>query len=109
MFGIEVTEPADNVTVTIRDGAGKPVHTMDLGRQEIGVLPLAWDGKTDSGATAVDGRYSVSVAATRAGEKTAAQTLSFGQIGSVSTNAQGVKINVPDVGAVDIAAVRQFM
>jgi len=109
MFGIDITEAADNVTVTVRDGAGKAVHTMDLGRQEPGVVPLGWDGKTDSGTTAIDGAYTVTVAATRAGEKTAAEALSFGQIGSVSSNAQGVKINVPNIGAVDIAAVRQFM
>jgi len=110
LFGIDVTQPADNITVTISDGAGKPVHTMELGPQEVGVVPLGWDGTTYSGAAAIDGAYKVTVAATRGGEKTTVETLSFGQIGSVSSSAQGgVKINVPNVGAVDIAAVRQFM
>ncbi len=109
LLGVDITEAADQVNVTIRDGAGKAVRTMDLGRQDIGTVPLSWDGKTDRGAAAVDGNYTFEVAATRGGVKTAAETLSFGQVASVSSNAQGVKLNVPNVGGVDVGAVRQFM
>ena len=109
LLGIDVTEPADDVKVTIRDASGRAIHTMDLGRQEVGTLPLAWDGKTDTGAAAVSGQYKFEVSATRGGEKTKAEALSFGQVASVSTNAQGVKLNVPNIGAVDLASVRQFM
>ena len=109
LLGIDVTEPADDVKVTIRDATGKALHTIDLGRQEIGTLPLEWDGKTDTGAVAVSGQYKFEVNATRGGEKIKAEALSFGQVASVSTNAQGVKLNVPNIGAVDLASVRQFL
>ena len=109
LLGIDITEPADDVRVTIRDASGRAIHTMDLGRQEVGTLPLSWDGKTDTGAAAINGQYKFEVSATRGGEKTKAEALSFGQVASVSTNAQGVKLNVPNVGAVDLASVRQFM
>ncbi|MBC7512981.1 MAG: flagellar hook assembly protein FlgD [Herminiimonas sp.] len=109
LMGIDVTEAADDVKLTIRDASGRAIHTMDLGRQEIGTLPLEWDGKTDTGAAAVSGQYKFEVTATRGGEKTAAEALSFGQVSSVSTNAHGVKLNVPNIGAVDLASVRQFL
>ncbi|MBC7414589.1 MAG: flagellar hook assembly protein FlgD [Herminiimonas sp.] len=109
VFGIDLTQAADNVKVTVRDASGKAIHTIDLGSREIGTFPLEWDGKTDTGATAADGTYKFDVQATR-GEVTASATaLTFGQINSVSTNAHGVKVNVANVGAVDIAQVRQFL
>lgn len=109
VFGIDLTEAADSVKVKVLDAAGKTVHTIDLGSQEIGTLPLAWDGKTDTGAMAVDGHYTFSVESTRGETKTASTALAFGQINSVSSNAQGVKVNVPNLGAVDLAQVRQFL
>jgi flagellar basal-body rod modification protein FlgD len=109
LLGVDITEAADAVKLTIRDASGKTVHSMDLGPQEIGTIPLGWDGQTDSGTAAANGKYTFTVEATRGGVKTAAEALSFGQVQSVSTNAQGVKLNVPDIGAVDIASVRQFM
>ena len=109
VMGVDVTEAADNLKVTIRNSAGKAVHTMDMGVQPIGTLPLAWDGKTDSGAAAPDGNYSFEVSATRAGVASAATALSYGQVASVSTNGQGVKLNVPNIGAVDLASVKQFL
>jgi flagellar basal-body rod modification protein FlgD len=108
-FGVDLTEAADAVKVTIRNSSGGAIRVMDLGSQEIGTLPVMWDGKTDSGATAAEGQYSFQVAATRGDTKIAATALSYGQVTSVSTNASGVKVNVPNIGAVDIASVKQFL
>lgn len=108
VMGVDLTEAADALKVTIRDGAGKAIHTMNLGAQSVGTLPLAWDGKTDGGTTAPDGKYTVEIETTRAGTKSAATALSYGQVASVSTNAHGVRLNVPEMGAVELASVRQF-
>jgi flagellar basal-body rod modification protein FlgD len=109
LFGIDLTEPADKVKVTIRDASGKAVHEIDLGAQEVGMLPLAWDGATDSGTPAADGKYSFEVTATRAGQKSAATALMFGQVASVSTGAQGVKLSLPNIGEVNFSDVRQIL
>jgi flagellar basal-body rod modification protein FlgD len=109
LMGVDLTEAADDVKITIRDSAGKPIHTMELGAQAIGTLPLQWDGQTDAGTAAANGNYTFEVAATRAGAASKATALSYGEVASVSSNAQGVKLNVPTVGAVDLAAVRQFL
>ena len=108
-LGVDFTAPADAAKLTIRDGSGKTIRTMDLGSQEIGTLPLVWDGQTDSGVAAANGQYTFAVAASVAGSKSAAATLSYGVVGSVSTGASGVKVNVANVGAVDVSLVKQFM
>jgi flagellar basal-body rod modification protein FlgD len=110
LFGVELAESVDNVKVEVRNAAGKVIHTMDLGPQSVGTLPLAWDGKTDAGTTADDGAYTFDVTAMRGGEKiSSAAGLSFGEVVSVSTNAQGVKLHVGGVGPVDLSAVRQIL
>lgn len=109
LLGMELTGPADSVKVNIRDGAGNLVHSINLGPQEAGTVPMQWDGMTDSGTMAPDGKYTFDVSAVVAGNATTANTLSFGQVSSVSTNSQGVKLNVPNVGSVNLADIRQIL
>ncbi|HJV88482.1 MAG TPA: flagellar hook assembly protein FlgD [Noviherbaspirillum sp.] len=109
VFGAQLTDPADDVKVTIRDSAGNVVHTADLGAQSAGVLPITWDGATDSGAAAANGKYSFEVTALRGGQRTTATALSFGQVSSVSTGAQGVSLNVSGVGSVNLGDIRQIL
>ena len=67
LMGVDLTSPVDNLKVTIRNASGIVVNTMNLGSQEVGTLPLAWDGKTDKGSDAPDGKYKFYVEATRGG------------------------------------------
>jgi flagellar basal-body rod modification protein FlgD len=109
VFGLELAEPADNVQVTIRDASGAAVHVINVGSVETGMQPLQWDGSTDTGGTAADGHYTFEVNATRGGQKIDTTSLSLGQVMSVSTGAQGVKLNVPNIGAVNMTDVRQIL
>ncbi len=108
VLGVELSEPVDKLTISIRDASGKEVHSMELGSQEVGVLPLAWDGATSSG-TATDGKYTFELQATRGGEKVPVQALAIGEVGSVSTGGQGVKLNLLNIGQVDLNEVRQIL
>jgi flagellar basal-body rod modification protein FlgD len=110
VFGVELTEPADDVTVTIKDGSGNAVHKVDLGPRDIGTSPLSWDGVGDSGAKLPDGNYRLEVSATRGGKAVSGvSSLQFGQVGSVSSSNNAVKLNVPGLGALDLSTVRQFL
>jgi len=108
-FGVEMTEPADKVTVTIKNAGGVTMRTMQLGALEAGTHPLGWDGKTDKGETAPDGMYQIEIAATRGEEKAKATTLQFDIVQSVTTNAQGIKLNLPHMGAVNMGDVKQIL
>jgi flagellar basal-body rod modification protein FlgD len=116
LLGVDLATAADNVKVVIYDGAGKAVHEIDLGAQGAGTLPLGWNGETgekDAAGKAIvlaDGAYTFDVVATRGGEKLKDATgLTFGSVASVSTGTAGVKLNVPGVGSISMADVKQIL
>ena len=74
-----------------------------------GMLPLQWDGKTDSGADAASGKYTFDITARRAGKAVEATALAFGDVASVASGAQGVKLNVLGIGEVKLADIRQIL
>ena len=109
VFGLDLAASADKVQVTVKDASGNAVHKIDLGSKDAGTTPLTWDGVKDDGTTAADGSYTIEIAATSGAAKVEATALSFGQVMSVSTGAQGVKLNVPGLGAVGMTDVRQIL
>ncbi|MCC7643678.1 MULTISPECIES: flagellar hook assembly protein FlgD [unclassified Janthinobacterium] len=116
LLGVDLATPADSVKVIIYNSTGKEVHSIDLGPQDAGTLPLGWNGSTaeldKDGKNIVlpDGAYTFSVEAKRGGAKlTDAAALMFGSVASVSTGAGGVKLNVPGVGSITMADVKQIL
>lgn len=109
VFGLDLASTADKVQVTVKDAAGKVVHTMDIGGKNAGTVPLSWDGVKDDGTKAADGAYTIEAAANFGQAKVDATTLAFGQVASVSTGKQGVSLNVPGLGAVSMSDVRQIL
>jgi len=109
IFGVEMNEAADNVQVIVRNSAGVEVHKLSLGAQETGIVPAAWDGKTSGGTQLPDGVYTFEVVATRGDAKAAATALSFGEVVSVTTSGQGVKLNMPGLNSVGMTDVRQIL
>lgn len=109
VYGVDLSGPADKVQVTISDGAGNPVRTLDLGPQQPGTLALAWDGSLANGGTAPDGKYQVTVSAVRGGQPVKADPLAFGEVMSVSTGNGGAKLNLGGQPAVALSDVRQIL
>ena len=109
VFGVDLAAGADKVEVTIKDAAGNVVRKMDLGNQPAGMQPLVWDGTTDAGAAAADGQYTFDVSAVTGGKPVAATALALGQVLSVSTSAQGVSLNVRNIGSVAMSDIRQIL
>jgi flagellar basal-body rod modification protein FlgD len=107
-FGIELAEPADKVLVTVRDANGKAVQKMDIGAAEAGTLPLVWDGKTDSGASAANGKYTFEVSARRGSDTVTATSLATGTVGSVATGSGGVKLELGSLGSFSMNDVRRI-
>src|SRR5690606_5955002 len=109
VFGVELDEPADKVTVNIKDAEGKLVHTLDLGAQEAGVIPLAWNGQVGDDETVADGRYKVEVVATRGSDIKQGKALTLGEVLSVSVGPQGIKLNLMGAGEASMNDVRQIL
>jgi len=121
ILGVELASSADNVQVIITDPrTGKDVHTINMGPQAAGTVPLAWDGVTDSAKLDADGKpiplpsgnYLFRVVADRGGQPlTDVRSLSFDSVLSVSTSARdGVKLNLASGGsAVTMADLKQIL
>jgi flagellar basal-body rod modification protein FlgD len=119
VLGVELDTPADDVQVVISDSTGKVVQTINLGANEAGDIPLAWDGVPDPDNKDADGKpivlpdgaYTFKVIATRAGQElTDARGLSYDSVISVSTNAaNGVKVTLPGKGTVALSDIKQVL
>ncbi len=106
---VELTQPVDSVSVNITDTSGNLVRTLQLGSQNSGVLQVQWDGRTESGSTAVDGSYQFNAAAELSGKQSEATTLSYGLVNSVAQSQSGVTVNVGQLGEVSLTTIKQIL
>jgi flagellar basal-body rod modification protein FlgD len=107
--GVELPGSADDVTVTIKDANGLAVKTISMGALSAGVHNFSWDGKTDSGAQAVDGNYSIAVAAKQGGESVTATALTLGAVRSVIRDSQSFSLDLGTLGAFTMDEVKQIL
>lgn len=106
--GITLTSAADQVIVTVKDPNGLVMRTLNLGNLDAGTHNFAWDGKTDAGAQAVNGRYGISVVGKRGSENVAAATLELASVASINRSTQGVTLDLGRLGLVRLSDVKQI-
>jgi flagellar basal-body rod modification protein FlgD len=111
VFGVDLPTAADKVEVKIQNSLGATVRTLTMTSPDVGTYPLTWDGKMDDGKTvAPDGNYTFTATATVGDKKlTDLTTLSYGAVASVSTGSGGVKLNVPALGQLTMADVKEVL
>lgn len=109
MGAVDLTQPADSLSVTITDAAGNVVRNMELGSQSSGAVPFQWDGLNDTGQLVADGSYQFSASSQLGGVKSSAATLSFGVVNSVMQGTQGATLYVGDIGEVSLSSVKQIL
>jgi flagellar basal-body rod modification protein FlgD len=106
--GIELGSAADQVSVTIKDVNGIVMNTVNLGKLDAGVSNFTWDGNNDAGVRAVNGAYSIAVAATRGTEKVAATALQLAGVQNINRGSQGVSLNLGSSGLVTLSDIKQI-
>jgi flagellar basal-body rod modification protein FlgD len=106
--GIDLGASADQVTVTIKDVNGIVMNALNLGALDAGVHDFGWDGKTAAGVKAVNGAYSISVSATRGGDKVAATALQLASVQNINQSSQGVSLNLGALGLVMMSDIKQI-
>jgi flagellar basal-body rod modification protein FlgD len=109
MAAVDLTQPADSVSVVITDNAGNVVRNMQLGSQSKGSVPFQWDGLSDAGQQLADGSYNFSATSQLGGVKSTASTMSYGLVNSVLQGTQGATLNVAGIGEVSMASIRQIL
>jgi flagellar basal-body rod modification protein FlgD len=107
--GVNLSGNADDVQVSIQDSHGNLIQKIDLGAQQAGIIPFAWDGTGAAGQVQADGTYNVSVAATQGSATVQASTLGAGQVQSVALGSSGPTLSVNNgIGSVSTSQVQQI-
>jgi flagellar basal-body rod modification protein FlgD len=109
IYGINLPQAASGVTVTITDGSGNLVNTLNLGAEPAGVTALSWNGTTASGATAAAGTYNFTVTAVQGSAAVAATALNGALVQGVVQGANGPQLNLGAAGTVPISSVQQIL
>ena len=106
---IELGGDADQVNVTISDANGQLLKSVKLGAHAAGTIDFDWDGKTDAGADAGQGPFTINVLASKGGASVAAQSLVWAPVAAVTMPSDGVaQLTLPGVGQVPTTAVRRI-
>jgi len=106
---LDLAQPADNVTVHIKDAAGNVVRKMEMGSQPGGMLPLQWDGKNDVNTQLPDGNYQFSASAQLGSAKSSVSTLAYGLVSGVIQKPEGATLNVEQIGETGLDKVKQIL
>ncbi len=109
-FGVDLISPAASVIVTVRNSAGTPVRTIDMGTLDAGVYSLGWDGLGDDGAPLFSGAYRIEVTATHEdGSRVPAQALTSGTVSSVAYSSAGLQMELGLAGNYSLLDIRKIL
>lgn len=109
MGGVELTVPADRVTVSIKDAKGILVKEIDLGDAEAGITQFVWDGTDTSGtAVAEDGKYSFTVTAMQGSQKLVTKSLELAVVNSIERSGGVTRLNVGQQSLVTMNDIKQI-
>ena len=105
---IELPASSSAVSVSIRDAAGQPVRTIQLGAQPQGLASFTWDGLADDGTAVPAGRYTFGAAYQSGTDSVAADTLLRAPIDSVLLGGDGFNVELRGIGELPFTAVREI-
>lgn len=105
---VDLPASTSGATVTVRDAAGQPVRTLNLGAQSAGLAAFNWDGLTDAGNAAAAGRYTFTAAYNSGTGSVAAETLLRAPIDSVLFGPDGFNVELRGIGELPFTAIREI-
>ncbi len=105
-FDLNLESAAADVKITIRNEAGDPVQTLDLGAVGKGTRNMSWNGDGQNGWRMPTGNYTVEVQATdQAGDTVGSLTSIHGKVDRVTFGANGIQLWIGN-NPVSMAAVQ---
>ena len=103
-LGYRLNSGVTGVTLTVRDSGGNVVRTLEGTELDAGTHFLSWDGKTESGADASQGTYSLSIVERRGDESRAGTSLVRATVTGLENQTSGTEL-VTDVGGIGLGSV----
>ena len=107
--GFTLDAAADTVNISIKDAKGVEVATETMSNQSAGSQEFVWDGTTTNGDIAPDGKYSISVTASKGKTAVTASPLEMATVVSVSNNDSGVTLNAGRFTNLSISDIRRII
>lgn len=107
--GVELAQPADQVTVTLFDANGLPVRKLDLGALEAGTHNFVWDGRADDGQIAAPGTYRMVIEAKSNGDPVTAKALQLAQVTAVVRGPNGADLQLGSDGVYRLDEIKQVL
>jgi flagellar basal-body rod modification protein FlgD len=107
--GAALSEPVDDLVVTITSASGQTMRTMHLGARDAGSTVFDWDGTGDAGGTAAPGKYLFKVSATRGNQNIDVTPLAFGTVGSVGINGSRLTLDTDTLGSVAVSDIKRII
>ncbi len=102
---VNVTDPTNDLQVSIVDASGNAVRTLDLGAQPAGLAKFQWDGLDASGNPVPPGSYTLS-----AGDPNAPLTTYVsGAVTGIGNTSDGTYVQVDHVGGVQFNQIAQIL
>jgi flagellar basal-body rod modification protein FlgD len=105
----ELPQGVDRATVSVKDSLGNVLKEIDLGAIEGGMQEFNWDGVTQDGRAAINGRYEFSVTAISNGKPVPATTLSVARVDGIKRESDGMKLMLGGYSPVALTQVKQFI
>jgi flagellar basal-body rod modification protein FlgD len=107
--GVNLAEPADNVTLTIFGAGDNVIQSERLGARDAGSFAFTWDGMTAQGSPAPAGTYRFTVNAVRGSETVAAEALQIGTVNALVREKGGYQLDLGGLGRVAFDKVQQIL
>ena len=106
--GANLAGPADKVTLSILDAAGKVVQPQNLGARDAGSFSFTWDGQTDAGTAAPPGNYSFTITAVRGSESVAAETMQLCTVSALVSDKGTFQLELAGLARVYFNKIQQI-
>jgi len=92
-----LSSPATALQAVVKDASGQVVKKVDLGSANMGDTDFIWDGSTDAGTLAPNGRYQIQFTAANV-NGSASQPVSYvgSMVASVGQDATGILVGMGD-------------
>ena len=107
--GFNLDQPAQQVTVSIRDSAGIEIASVKLDNVEAGAHNYVWDGTSTGGERAANGLYTVKVSAIDGDDAVGVRSLEFGQVTGVMRGPRGADLQVGSLGIFQLNDIKQIL
>lgn len=108
-FGVELTQPAQNVTATITDKSGGVINVIELGALTAGVHVFNWDGKQTDGSNTPEGAYHMTFSASNNTGSLVAQPLNFARVTGLIRNQGNNLLDLGTFGTAPLGSVRKIL